>query len=81
MKRPLQHDGAYYLYKYGNSPTDEPSDIQENKDYLHVMTDRYNVVCMPVRYQTKWVDQLEGRVNNFNEIEVEVDGKADYKLG
>jgi hypothetical protein len=45
------------------------------------MTDRYPVICTPIRYQTKWANQLEGNINSLSSVILEVDGRADYKLG
>lgn len=48
----------FYLYKYGQNCNNEPMNIQDNKEYIHVMTDRYPVICTPIRYQSKWANQL-----------------------
>ena len=55
--------------------------VQDSPEYLRVMTDRAPVVCTPVLYQSEWVDELEGRKEKLKQITLEVDGKAEFKLG
>jgi hypothetical protein len=81
IERHFHKESPLYLYKYGRMLEDEPGDVQDPAKYIHVMTDRYPVICTPVRYQTAWADALEGKNNEMAVVELEVDGRADYKLG
>jgi hypothetical protein len=81
IKRGYDRNSPFFLYKYGSTPEDEPHDIQNHQDYIHVLTDRYPVVCTPIRYQTPWADSLEGNKNPMATVVMEVDGRADYRLG
>lgn len=55
--------------------------MQDHQEYIHVLTDRYPVVCTLIRYQTSWADSLDGNKNPMEIVVMEVDGRADYKLG
>ena len=58
IKRNYDESSPFCTYKYGNTPHDEPKEVQDQTKYIHVMTDRSTVICTPVRYQTAWADQL-----------------------
>lgn len=85
MKRPFSQDGAYFLYRFGNKPQQLPhqqeDELLENEEFMKVMSERTPLMTVPVRYQTEWVDKLYGNVNSLKEIELYVDGRADFKLG
>lgn len=50
IEKGFQEDSPFFLYKYGNVLEHEPEDVQDGGKYLHVMTDRFPVICTPVRY-------------------------------
>jgi hypothetical protein len=58
IAKQYKHDSPFYVYKYGNVLEDEPADVRDSDHYLHVMTDRFPVICSPIRYQTKWANEL-----------------------
>ena len=79
MKRPFKADQPFLMNRWGNINTEElEEDALENHEYLKVMLDREQIICVPVPGLTGWAKKLESPIE---QIDLMVDHKSDFKLG